>query len=203
MRIRTLSLLTLMFFVTGVMGCETTKEHKGATTGAAVGAATGAVAGAVLGSKGAKTEMAVVGGLVGALIGGAIGHYAYDQKKSREETEKKYDYKSASGVVVRLEESSVAPSTVKPGEKVDLKATYAVLTPAADTDVSVTEVREIKLGDELVGKPEVTVTRKGGTYSSSIPLTLPSNTKKGTYTVTTTIQTATAKDTQQTTFVVN
>ena len=84
------SVIVVLTFFAGLVGCTTFgEEHKGATTGAGIGAATGAVAGALLGSKGAKTEMAILGGLAGALAGGLIGHYAYDQKRTKEETAQK------------------------------------------------------------------------------------------------------------------
>jgi len=53
---KAISLMTIIMFTGVIIGCETTKEHKGAATGAAVGAATGAAAGAVLGKKGSKVE---------------------------------------------------------------------------------------------------------------------------------------------------
>jgi len=133
-------------------------EHKGAATGAGVGAATGAAAGAVLGKKGSKTEAAIIGGLVGALVGGVIGHYAYDKKRTRQETAQKYDYQSSEGTRVRIEDVSAVPATVKPGDKVELGATYALLSPSADADIKITEIREIRHEGELVGRPEVTVT---------------------------------------------
>ena len=82
-----ISIIAILTFLTGVFGCASlTEEHKGAATGAGIGAATGAVAGSLLGSKGSKTEMAILGGLVGALAGGLIGHYAYDKKRTKDET---------------------------------------------------------------------------------------------------------------------
>ncbi|RJQ44390.1 MAG: glycine zipper 2TM domain-containing protein [Nitrospiraceae bacterium] len=196
----------LLLFVVQVTGCstmqETVKGHEGAATGAGVGAVTGAVLGSVIAGSGSRTEGAIIGGLAGALIGGAVGHYAFDQKKTREETAQKYNYQSSSGTMVRLEDASPEPAKVKQGDKVELKATYAVMTPSPETEVSITEMREIKLGDEIVGKPEVSVIRKGGTYTSAVPMFLPADAKKGTYTVLTTIQTATAKDTRETKFVV-
>jgi hypothetical protein len=105
------------------------------------------------------------------------------------------------GTVLRIEGVTAMPSVVKPGEKVDLNATYAVLAPT-DTDLNITETREIRMGGELVGKPEVNVTRRGGTYSSTVPLFLPSDAKPGTYTVVTTIQTEKAKDSRETSFTV-
>lgn len=202
MKIKVISIVTILSFMLGLFGCASIpEEHKGAATGAAVGGATGAVAGALLGGKGAKTETAILGGLAGALIGGLIGHYAYDTKKTKEETAQKYNYQSSMGTMVRLEDVSAMPATVKPGDKVELKATYALLE-SADTDISITEIREVRMGTELVGKPEVNVVRRGGTYTSTVPLFLPSDAKPGTYNVITTVQSQTAKDSKETFFTV-
>ena len=201
MKVRIISIITILLFVLCLFSCASIpEEHKGAATGAAIGGATGAVAGAIFAESGAKTGGAIIGGLAGALIGGLIGHYAYDTKRSREETAQKYNYRSSMGAMVRIEDVSVIPSTIKPGDKVDLKVTYAVLESASDKEINVTEIREIKTGAELVGKPEVNISRRGGTYSSTIPVFLSSDAKKGTYTVITTIQTPTAKDSKETFF---
>jgi hypothetical protein len=177
------------------MGCGTAlEEHKGAT----VGAATGAVAGAIIG--GSSTKGAVIGGLLGALVGGAIGHYAYDQRKSREDTANTYNYESSQGTLIAIEKSGAKPATVRSGDTVDLQVTYAVLTPSAGDQVTVTEIREITHNGELVGRPEVMVDRAGGTYVSSVPLRLPSDADKGTYRVKATIQSARAKDSREFSF---
>jgi hypothetical protein len=199
MRVKIISVVTLFcFMAVGLFGCASIpEEHKGAATGAAVGGAAGVLAGVALGD----TKGAIIGGLAGALIGGLIGHYAYDQKKTKEETAQKYAYQSSMGTMLRIEGVTVVPSTVKPGDKVNLNATYAVLAPT-DTDINITETREIRMGGELVGKPEVNVTRRGGTYSSTVPLFLPSDAKPGTYTVMTTIQSEKAKDSRETSFTV-
>jgi surface antigen len=202
MKVKIISIVTILSFIFGILGCATVpEEHKGAATGAAVGGATGAIAGGLLAHRGAKTETAILGGLAGALVGGLIGHYAYDAKKTKEETAQKYNYQSSMGTMVRLEGVSAMPITVKPGDKVELNATYAVLE-AADKDINITETREIKMGTELIGKPEVNVVRRGGTYSSTVPLFLPANAKPGTYSVITTVQTTTAKDSKETSFTV-
>ena len=204
MKLRILTLITLVVFSFGIMGCATVpEEHKGATTGAAVGAATGAIAGAMLGKSGAKTETAVIGGLIGALVGGAIGHYTYDVKRTRQETEQKYDYKAAQGTMLRIESASAEPAMFNAGEKTELAVTYALLGASADAEFDVTETREIRLGDELVGKPEVSVKRKGGTYTSRIPLVLPADAKRGTYKVLVTVQAGNSKDSRETTFMVH
>jgi hypothetical protein len=104
--------------------------------------------------------------------------------------------------VVRIEDFSAVPSSVKPGDKVDLAVTYALLSPSSDADISITEMHEIRYGGELVGKSQVTLTHKGGTYSCTIPLFLPKHAKTGTYKVLTTIQAPTASDSRETRFTV-
>ncbi len=204
MKTRVFAMLTLVVFSFGITGCATMQEdHKGATTGAAVGAATGALAGAVLAERGAKTETAVIGGLLGALVGGAIGHYTYDAKRTRQETEQKYGYQQGQGTMVRIESASAEPAMFNRGEKTELVVTYAILGASPDAEFNITETREIRLGNELVGKPEVNVKRKGGTYISKVPLFLPSDAKRGTYKVLTTVQSATSKDSRETTFMVH
>jgi hypothetical protein len=203
MREKILAFLLILAFVSISCGCASIpEEHKGAGTGAAVGGATGAVAGALLGASGAKTEMAIVGGLVGVLVGGAIGHYAYDKKRDREQTNSMYNYQSTSGPTLRIEDVSALPATARPGDTVDLNTTYAVMTPDPESEIRVTEIREIRHAGDLVGRPEITVTRSGGTYTSSIPLILPNDAKSGEYVVTTTVQTANASDSRSTTLYV-
>ncbi|MBE0425655.1 MAG: hypothetical protein IBX72_03300 [Nitrospirae bacterium] len=196
-----ISVAVILTFLIGVFGCASIpEEHKGATTGAGIGAATGAVAGALLGSEGAKTEMAVVGGLLGALAGGAIGHYAYDKKKTKEETAQQYDYKPSEGTLIRIEDVSVSPSVAKPGDKVEMKMTYAVLGVAPGKELEISETREIRYEGEMYGKPQISVSRSDGTYSSSIPLTLPMDAKKGKYSVIMTVQGPTLSDSRETSF---
>ena len=198
---RILSVLITVAFISVQWGCATVEEHKGAATGAAVGAAAGAVGGAVLGKS--KTEAAIIGGLLGALVGGAIGHYAYDVKRTRKETEERYSDRPPAETMIRIEDASAVPDTVKPGDKIELNVTYALLGASPESAIGVTEIREIRHESELVGRPEVKITRGGGTYTSNVPLYLPSGSKKGLYTVITTIETENAKDSRQTSFQVD
>ena len=191
-------LLSVLLSLVLLVACASVpEEHKGAATGAGVGAATGAVAGGLIGGG---TKGAVIGGLLGGLAGGAIGHYGYDTKRSASDTAKAYNYQPSSGNVVKIEEASATPSTVQPGQPVDLKMTYAVMTPNPGQAINVTETREIRFGNEVVGKPQVNVSRSGGTFTSNVPLTLPSNAQRGTYTVTNTVQAEGVTDTKQFTF---
>lgn len=190
----------IFYFMSLLSSCATIpEEHKGSASGAGIGAATGAVAGAVLGKD---TKSAVLGALAGALVGGAIGHYAYDRKKSREETQQTYNYKPGYGTVLTIEEVSSVPGAVYPGETVELNMTYAILNPSPDIQTNITENRTIKHNGKLVGRPEIRVTRSDGTYTSSVPLRLPANAEKGTYVVTNEIQSDNAKDSREFTFTV-
>lgn len=198
-----ISIVVILAFMAGILGCTTFgEENKGAATGAGAGAIVGATAGALLGGSGAKTEMAVVGGLIGALAGGLIGHYAYDQKRTEAETAEAYNYDSSQGTVLRIESATVDPRRVWAGETVDIEMTYALLgAGSSGTDVS--EIREIRYKGELFGKPQVRVTRDDGTYSSTIPLTLPSDAKRGKYSVILTVEAKNVSDSKEVTFYVD
>lgn len=203
MSLRIVAIVIVITFLSGLAGCVTVpEEHKGAATGAGVGAATGVVAGALLAGEGSRTKGAILGGLAGALVGGVIGNYTVDQKKTAQETTNKYNYQPSSGTVVRIETTAATPVTAKPGDKIDLDATYAVMAPSADSSVSITESREVRLDGELVGNPEVNVSHKPGTYRSTVPLFLPADAKKGSYRVITTIKSDAGKDSRETSFVV-
>lgn len=161
-----------------LFGCDyIPKEHKGAVVGAGAGAATGAVAGQAFGHH------PVAGALLGALVGGAIGDYVYDQRRDREQTLANYNYEPSSGTRISIEDVSVNPRQVDPGGTVDLKVTYALLTPVSDQSVAIKEIREVEHNNRVVANPEVTVRRTGGTYTSNIPVKLPSTAEAGQYTV--------------------
>lgn len=199
MRCRILSILVLLTFTAGFFSCASISgEHKGAATGAGIGAAAGATAGALLGSRGAKTEMAVLGGLMGALAGGLIGHYAYDQKRDGKDTAEKYDYKPSKGLRAKIEDAAAVPKNVFPGETVNLRMTYALL--GADSETAVTEIREIRYKGKLYSRPEVKVYRESGTYASTVPVRMPSDAKKGKYTVILSVKAGNARDSREAAF---
>lgn len=204
MKLRLTALLTLTAFVLGISGCATvtSEEHRGAASGAGLGGAAGAVAGAIFAGEGSRTKGAIIGGLAGALLGGVIGNYTVDKKKTAQETTNKYAYNSSSGTVVRIESAGAKPAIVSPGGTVNLQATYAVMAPASDSQIAITESREVTLNGELVGNPEVNVTQNAGTYNTSVPLILPSDAKKGKYKVITSIKTAAGKDSRESSFTV-
>lgn len=197
--VNTLAILALMLGFQG--GCTTIpEEHHGAATGAAIGAATGAVAGALLAGDGSRTQGALLGGLAGALVGGVIGNYTVDQKRDAGDTSNRYGYDSSKGVLIRIESTSISPDRIYPGDRVDLKATYAVLTPQSNARIAVTEIREIRFNGELVGKPQISTDHIAGTYDSNVPLFLANDAKRGTYQLITTIRAQESSDSRETSF---
>jgi Glycine zipper len=198
MKIRMISAaMLLIFFI--FLSCSTIQEHKGASYGVGAGAATGAVIG---GLTGRSVTGVIVGGLLGGLAGGAIGHYAYDKQKERDETAKAENYDPAKGPVLRIENASASPQTVNPGDQVTLKLTYYVLNPSKDIQTKVTETREIIHNGELVGRPEITITRMDGTYTSTVPVSLPRSAAAGEYVVNNTVESPNLRDTRTVRFTV-
>ena len=201
MKARIISSVLCFTLILWLMGCQTVmEEHRGAAVGAGAGAATGAVAGALIG-KGAGAVL--LGGLIGGLVGGMVGTYAYDMPRTRVQTAKTYNYQPSQGTILTIENVSTSPQIVHPGDVVNLNMTYAVLNPSPNAETNITEIREIKHNNELVGNPEVRVVRPDGTYNSTIPLRLPPNAAKGNYKVRTIVQSSSAKDTREIHFTVN
>ncbi len=139
--------------------------------------------------KEVRTETTAMGGYLGKLSGGMIGHYANDKKKTKEETAKKYKYRPSQGIVARIENASVVPHEVKAGQTVEVRMTYAVLGTTPRRELTVTETREIRYKGEIIGKPVVHLACEDGTYFSTVPVTLPPDTRKGKYNVVMTVQT--------------
>jgi surface antigen len=186
-----------------LVGCATVQENPRTATGAGVGAVGGAVLGAAIGSAwGRAGTGAIIGGLTGVLAGGLVGSYYDRQDRARAATAAAYNYNPSSGTLLRIEQVQVTPQSVYPGQSVDLMVTYAVVDPNPQRTVRVTEIREIRQNGNIVGNPSVTVDRQGGTYSSRVPLTIPSNSSPGTYSVITRVQAGTASDAVSTQFTV-
>lgn len=198
--------IIMIIFLVTLFGCATDQyeQNKGAVVGGATGAAVGGVIGSVIGEKhGDMATGAVIGGLIGGLAGAAIGHYAYDRVRTEEEAQKQYgyNYDQAQTALVRIENTSVTPSIVNAGGTINLTATYTVLAQQGAV-LNITETREIRFNGALVGRPQVTVQKQGGTYTSQIPVTLATDAKVGKYVVLTTIQVGPNSDARETSFTI-
>lgn len=175
------------------------REHPKAAIGAAAGTAGGLLLGGMIFRS---TTGALLGGLLGGLAGGVIGEAMEAQKREYASTAKAYNYAPGQGTVVRIEKVEALPSTAKPGDTIQLVTHYALLTPDPAQEVSVTERREITKAGQLVGNPVLTVDRTGGTWVSTIPLTLPANASEGVYHVNMAVRANGSLANQATTFTV-
>jgi hypothetical protein len=191
----------------GEVASETVQQHPGTV----VGAGAGAVGGAVVGGLAGGTKGAVIGGLLGGLAGGVIGNYI----ERRDDAPAQAANAPASGSTpvagspaparpddhpgLRMDRVQMTPAVVPPGGTVNLGATYTVSTPA-DQWLTVRESREVRYQGELVANPTTQVSRTNGTYTTSLPITLPSTAANGPYEVTTTVALGDRRASQTTTF---
>lgn len=180
------SLVGFILMMGVLSSCESTpqviKEHKETAIGAGAGAAGGAVIGGLAGG----TKGAVIGGLLGALAGGVVGNYLERQDKDGPAAASTVGYRPEQGDLVRVDKVEASPSTVRPGGTVNLSSTYTILTPSGQTQ-TVKETREVRHNGALVANPSLDVQRANGTFTSALPITLPSNALAGTYEVTITV----------------
>jgi len=190
---RLLALAVIVIFSISLAGCVTESGYyspeRSAGAGALGGAATGAALGAIIGAAtGSPATGAWVGAAAGGLVG-AVGGYLYaehrnSQVRSSQAAAQAYNYNPSQGNMVRIDNAVASPSTVAPGQQVNLGMTYTLLSPS-NQPVSVTLVREVRYGGSLVGQPyQTTVSNYNGTFSDSVAYALPGNASRGSYTVT-------------------
>ena len=194
----------LAFFLVltiGFSGCESTSETVSQHKETAVGAGVGAAGGAVIGGLAGGTKGAIIGGLLGALAGGVVGNYLERKDRDRPQAVSAVGYKPNQGNVVRIERVQTSPASARPGDKVNLDVTYTILTPGNQTS-NVREARDVRQDGQLVANPAIDVQRTDGTYTSTVPITLPSTARPGTYEVTTTITKGDRQSTSTTSFTV-
>jgi uncharacterized protein YcfJ len=164
-------------------GCETLERAIKDNPRTAVGAGAGGAGGAVIGGLAGATEGAVIGGLAGALAGGVIGNWLDRQERTRAATAETMAYNEQTGNVVRIEEVSLNPQSIRAGETVNVNVQYAIITPHGTVPVRIREIRQIYYQGELVGNPVVDVERLDGTYWSTLPIKLPASATPGRYEV--------------------
>jgi len=196
------ALLLSVFLVAGMAGCASQKHARYTATGAGIGAVTGGILGGVIGSmSGRSAEGVVIGSILGGLMGASVGSAEYHQQRTYEAAAEHYSYdrETARRDLVRIEDASSNPRVAHAGQEVTLSVTYTMLSRwRSGTEVH--EVREIRKEGDLVARPEVTISRQGGTWSSSIPIRLPDNAEPGTYVVTNIVETEDAGDVRESTF---
>jgi hypothetical protein len=175
--------VTVVFLSTLLHGCAETGQVVRDNPNTAVGIGAGVLGGAVVGGLIGGTRGAVVGGLLGGLAGGVIGNHVDQQEKSRAQTSREYGYSPPQGIRLRVEAVRANPAVLSPGETVNVNMTYAVLTTSSEQQVLVRETRDIQVNGASVGKTHIDIAREGGTWKSTVPITLPANAPKGNYRV--------------------
>jgi hypothetical protein len=186
-----LAIVLIVLFAVSLVGCATESgyydPYRSAGAGALGGAATGAAIGSIIG---AATGSAATGAWIGAAAGGTLGlvggalyaEHRNSEIRSSQAAAQAYNYQGQ-GNVVSVDNVSASPSTVRPGQQVNMGMTYTILTPS-NAPVSVNLVREIRYNGQVVGSPyQTTVSNDNGTYSDNVSYTLPNNAAPGTYTV--------------------
>jgi hypothetical protein len=168
-------------------GCATMDNtQKGTLIGAGAGAGLGSLIG---GLTGHDAKSALIGGAiglgVGAIAGAIIGNYMDRQVKNSSQTAQAYNYQPREGTVVQVEDVSVEPQIITPGEPSHLVMTYALLNPDSKKSIPVSERRRIASGQRMLREigPKVT-DRTPGTYNSQQEVTFPKDLPEGKYAMT-------------------
>ncbi|MGA7577225.1 MAG: glycine zipper family protein [Desulfobaccales bacterium] len=208
---RILALVMIIVFPLALAGCmnETGfySPSQSAAAGTLGGAATGAALGSIIGAAtGNPATGAWVGAATGALVGG-VGGYLYAEHRNSEmlssqAAAQNQNYNPSQGNLVKIDRVSVDPSVIAPGGQVNLQENYTILTPD-NTPTSVTLVREIHFGGQMLGQPyQYKVSNNNGTFTDSVNYVLPKDAAAGQYTVTSRVITSYGSDQQDAYFTV-
>ena len=187
-----LAIAGVVLLVVSLAGCVTDSGYYDPARSAGAGALGGAATGAAIGSIiGAATGHAATGAWVGAAAGGVMGgvggalyaSHRNSEIRSSQSAAQAYNYQGQ-GNVVSVDNVTASPSTVRPGQPVNLGMNYTILTPD-NQPVSATLVREIRYQGNLVGSPyQTTVSNANGSFNDNVTYSLPNNATPGVYTVT-------------------
>ncbi len=187
-----LAIAGVVLLVVSLAGCVTDSGYydparsagAGALGGAATGAAIGSIIGAASGHAGTGAWVgAAAGGVLGGVGGALYASHRNSEIRSAQAAAQANNYQGQ-GNVVSVDNVTASPSTVRPGQQVNLGMNYTILTPD-NQPVSVTLVREIRYQGNLVGSPyQTTVTNANGSFNDNVSYSLPNNATPGVYTVT-------------------
>jgi len=169
-------------------GCDWLSQHKEAVTGAAIGAVAGGLLGGAVSGHHHRGRGVVIGAVLGALAGGAIGEYMSQRDRTAPQTAQAMNYQPAQGVVLRMDNARVDPTTVTGGGQVTLSATYSVMSPDMNQQLAVHESRIVTdpTGNKVAEIP-TDVSRTPGQYTSQVPIILPAGAPAGVYQVLTSV----------------
>lgn len=208
--VRSMCLLVLVCFLT--VSCAEMMQQPGQAAllcgagGAAVGAAAGAAAGR--GDWKAILIGAGIGGILGATACFAIAEYRNQQVRGYEETRKATSYQPSQGDVVQITQYVLTPAAAAPGSEVAFNATYSVMSPNPNQEVTVTETRTLKMYDPAqngykeLGAAPSQVTVKPGTRQADGKFQVRSGVAEGRYLLVFQVATNGKSDTKELPFLV-
>jgi hypothetical protein len=153
--------LSVVLVVVSFAGCAGTTTGGGSVLdrpgeAAVICGAAGAVTGAAIGGAASQDwRGALIGGLAGGALAGsacfAIAEYRSRAVKGYAETRETVNYRPAQGDVVEVSHYAITPGAVSPGNQASFQASYYVMTPNPDEEVTVTETRIVKMYDQAAG----------------------------------------------------
>jgi hypothetical protein len=216
--------LSLLIVATSTAGCATTgggslfdDSKRAAAICGAGGALAGAAIGAAIGSSGRRGSAAgaLIGAGIGALAGAiasatacfVVAEYRSRQVKGYEETRQATNYEPQQGDVLRITRYAVTPAAASPGTTVAFEATYHVMSPDPDKDISLTETRIVKRmlpdsGWTELGRMVSPVTAKPGTRQADGKWEVRSGVGEGDYLIIFEVSRGARKDAKELAFLV-
>ena len=122
------------------------------------------------------------------------GSYSDIRRQEREKAAAQANFCPTSGCVIRLEKLTLMPRRVSRGQAVRISLIYTILT-ADDVGIPVTISREIFFQGTSLGKTfSRNLRTPNGTFEQTVEVTLPPDSKPGTYTLKTLISTGYGRD---------
>jgi hypothetical protein len=88
---------------------------------------------------------------------------------------------------IEIEQSLVTPQAVSPGSTIETEVRYTVSAPFGTQQITVTETRELVIGNERLVLSRKDMARTPGTHTSIMKFTLPKDIESGNYALLTTV----------------
>jgi hypothetical protein len=121
------------------------------------------------------------GAVSGSLLGGAIGKVQLRSDRGPAETKLAHKSQAEQGVCLELESVNMSKVTVGTDRQLVLYATYALIVPRDQEQIEVAEIRLVTLDGNKVVEVRASANRGTGTYTTRVPVTLPTPEPRGRY----------------------
>lgn len=183
MRRKSIAFVTVVAFTFAVVftGCQTTGQSS------AAGAVVGGLLGGVIGNQsGHAAEGAAIGAVLGAGVGAIVGEVKKESRQVRTASETKQqheDWSPNQGLQLELEESTISPQRVRPGDEVVAHLRYVALgVPETGIAIHERQILETPQG-ATVKLNEEELERTEGTWESDLTFLVAQKATPGKYTL--------------------